>query len=359
MRGEIVEGFVVGDLLGSGRTGLLYHAVHETTGQQAIVRVVAREDRVETELFIQEASAHLPTAGGPELLRARLDDGRIVHLVFNGAATVTTPVNQRDVATERLPPPRLERRPRTGPSIPDWLIPALLVLIVVAFAGLGTLIWMRSTASTPIVVIQQPPRVEVATPVVSPPPSAPLAAPSAPAADVASLAVEQPTLPPPPPQLRVRVEPPVSPQRAECVPDARWKSNMRQDLIEFETLAARNDAVEVEYRKVAARFEQYRSVETPEACAQMSAAMDQLKARIQKLELCTPDAQWKRGASDKLNELLGIAAKQSVETGVWFEKHTTDVSEAIHAAQTPADCASVEKSLQALFQQVKGTRRGH
>jgi hypothetical protein len=128
---------------------------------------------------------------------------------------------------------------------------------------------------------------------------------------------------------------------------------MRRDLTDLETLAARNDVVEVEYRKVAARFEKYRSVETPESCAQMSAAMDLLKARIQRLELCEPDAQWKRGARADLNELLGMAAKRSVETGVWFQAHTTDVSEAIHAARTPAECAAVEKRLRVLFQKVK------
>jgi hypothetical protein len=83
-------------------------------------------------------------------------------------------------------------------------------------------------------------------------------------------------------------------------------------------MAARDEAVEVEYRKVATRFEKYRSVETAEACGQMSAAMEQLKGKIQRLDLCTPDAHWKRGARADLDELLGKAARRSVETGAWF-----------------------------------------
>jgi hypothetical protein len=98
MRGVVVKGFVVGELLGSGRSGLLYLARHPQTGRRAIVRFIRDEERSEVEVFHREAAALLPQtphlAVEPEFLRARLDDGRVAHLLAMGAAppsSSTTP----------------------------------------------------------------------------------------------------------------------------------------------------------------------------------------------------------------------------------------------------------------------------
>jgi hypothetical protein len=84
MRGLRVRGYVVEDLLGSGRVGLLYLASHEVTGRRAILRFASANEGEEVEIFVKEAKSLLPSAEGAELLRATLPDGRRVHIVISG-----------------------------------------------------------------------------------------------------------------------------------------------------------------------------------------------------------------------------------------------------------------------------------
>lgn len=350
MKGTKVKGFVIGELLGSGRTGLLYHAVHESTRQKAIVRVVSREDGVETELFIQEASSHLPPNGGPELLRGTLDDGRIVHLVVNGRTrpdyqhqpTARLPPRDRSAVTQ--PQPRQKQRPA-------WVIPVIV----------GSIVAVVGFASTVFLLRPEPPRVTVISVSTENPPLALPVAITAPTVSDASVVPPFPKLLAAAPKNSPRpsciftdryrdwvrsavdelhtlggggaafdkLEDEVGdalvehdcaranraiegmrriaglgsdieeskPSRGkpnatvvvekkpnDCVPDEDWKAFVRRDLSEIETLAARNEKIQVEFDKVSVKFAKYRLADTAEDCAKISAALEQLKSKIRAAE---------------------------------------------------------------------------
>ena len=77
----MVCGYVVRELLGSGRSGLLYLLEHGSSGQAAVLRTIVADDAEGGAHFTEEALRFLPHSERHRLLRGKLDDGTPVELL--------------------------------------------------------------------------------------------------------------------------------------------------------------------------------------------------------------------------------------------------------------------------------------
>lgn len=95
VRGERVGGFVVTELLGSGRSGLLYRLEHGPSGQSAVLRTIVAGDDESSTRFSEEGRRFLPGAGAPRLVRAQLGDGTPVELLLTRRPRGSIPLRLR------------------------------------------------------------------------------------------------------------------------------------------------------------------------------------------------------------------------------------------------------------------------
>jgi len=95
VRGERVGGFVVTELLGSGRSGLLYRLEHGTSGQSAVLRTIVAGDDESSTRFSEEGRRFLPAGRAPRLVRAQLGDGTPVELLLSRGLRGSNPLRLR------------------------------------------------------------------------------------------------------------------------------------------------------------------------------------------------------------------------------------------------------------------------
>jgi hypothetical protein len=305
LEGLVLDGYVVGAVLGSGASGLLYEAVHEASGRRAIVRVAGAEgdDARLVEVFAQEAAGLLVGEGRPVVRRATSADGRTLLLL------------------EKVPPGRghgeyaVTARAEATPTPPSRRTFAMVVGAALAsgLAGAGALTWALATpgpTSAPLPasppgpaveeapqsappaadskpapppgapVLQGPPptsaveaqpetpRAESSGPAPSPAPAAPALQPEAmkPMAEKASKA----------PSSRVEVERAAIPEA--CHNLSAWKASMKREMSALEGRAAEDDALYEALQRVPAGFG-YLEVVDAAGCARVEKALDAFYAK--------------------------------------------------------------------------------
>jgi hypothetical protein len=103
VRGGAVDGMVVTDVLGSGRTGLLYRAEDAATHRSAVLRRCLEPAGPEPYAFVDEALALLPPAASHLHRRGRLLDGTPVEWVVVVAAPLPSPPPSRPAPLAEAP----------------------------------------------------------------------------------------------------------------------------------------------------------------------------------------------------------------------------------------------------------------
>lgn len=262
MKGLNVNGFIVVETLGSGRSGLLYLARHPTTGQEAIIRLASNgESELTGQVFLEEAASLLKDAR--DLTPTVASDGS---RVLMAVAKLPDPHSAR---TQPLAPPerprgdgfsehaktaQMTRAPRAAPN---------RVSLVVLFVGLATL----AAGVTVLALANRAAPTPVAIPVPIAPPPAPVVQPVAPVP--VPLAPVQPVAAPVAESAPVKaVKPaPVRPVRT-CVADQRWRDMMMLNLDELEAKANAMDPVLVA-REVIRIGQATMDAKTPEQCGRV------------------------------------------------------------------------------------------
>jgi hypothetical protein len=133
MTGTRIKGFLVGEWLGHGRAGALYLARHETTGQQAVVRLVRVNKPIELRYFLEEAQTLLPDAGELSVIEVTSTEGATVQFAVVPSA-------------EPVVPP--------GISALRMTLVALLATVVVA--GGSAVLWLGQKAPAPAAPVTVP-----------------------------------------------------------------------------------------------------------------------------------------------------------------------------------------------------------
>lgn len=276
MRGLNVNGFVIVETLGSGRSGLLYLARHPATGQEAIIRLAGNaEDGLTAKVFLEEAASLLPTARDVEPQVA--SDGSRVLMALGASSTApTVPLPQP--ATDRLPGHGATQHPHTQRLSDSSLTrsaPLLLVFIgLAALTAAVTVLVLVSRGAAPspapaMVVPPAPPREPV---VIAPPPQVELApvveAPSAPARTPSRPVVARPAPAPTP--------------KAAAICDLRWQraANTELSALRIEVARRNDDALfrryEDDEERVVLRMQ---TLPADEECQAVDAALDALLAK--------------------------------------------------------------------------------
>ncbi len=261
MRGLNVNGFIVVETLGSGRSGLLYLARHPTTGQEAIIRLASKgENELTGQVFLEEASSLLKDAR--DLTPTIASDGSRVLMAVaklpdpHAARTqpLAPPERPRgDGFSEHARTAQMTRAPRAAPN---------RVSLVVLFVGLATL--AAGVTVLTLAYRSLPPPVAIPAPEVRQPPQ--------------PIAVEAPR-PVPAPLPPVEPAPVVAPAPAKvakanprpvrtCEPDQRWRDMMMLNLDELEAKANAMDPVVVS-REVMRIGQATVDAKTPEQCGRV------------------------------------------------------------------------------------------
>ena len=298
MRGLNVNGFVIVETLGSGRSGLLYLARHPTTGQEAIIRLAGNaEDGMTAKVFLEEATSLLPTARDVEPQVA--SDGSRV-LMALGASSTTEPLPQP--VTDRLPGSEATQQARSPPApIPgsgatqhphthrlgdsSFTRSAPLLFVFIGLAALAAAVTVL------ILVARRPAPVSVPVVVVPPAPPRPvvIAPPTEPAP------VPQPVVITPPSEPAPVVQPSSAPSRPvvarpapapapkkTVVCDLRWQRAARTELAALRVEVARRDddglfrRYEDDEDRVVLRM---LTLPADEECQAVDAALDALLAK--------------------------------------------------------------------------------
>ncbi len=298
MRGLNVNGFVIVETLGSGRSGLLYLARHPTTGQEAIIRLAGNaEDGMTAKVFLEEATSLLPTARDVEPQVA--SDGSRVLMALGGSST-TEPLPQP--VTDRLTGSEATQQARSSPApIPgsgatqhphthrlgDTSLTRSAPLLLV-FIGLAAL----AAAVTVLILVARRP-APVSVPVVVVPPAPPRPVVIAPPTEPAP--VPQPVVITPPSEPAPVVQPSSAPSRPvvarpapapapkkTVVCDLRWQRAARTELAALRVEVARRDddglfrRYEDDEDRVVLRM---LTLPADEECQAVDAALDALLAK--------------------------------------------------------------------------------
>jgi hypothetical protein len=300
MRGLNVNGFVIVETLGSGRSGLLYLARHPTTGQEAIIRLAGNaEDGMTAKVFLEEATSLLPTARDVEPQVA--SDGSRVLMALGGSSTAPTEPLPQPV-TDRLPGSEATLQARSPPApIPgsgatqhphthrlgDSSLTRSAPLLLV-FIGLAAL----AAAVTVLILVARRP-APVSVPVVVVPPAPPRPVVIAPPTE--SAPVPQPVVITPPSEPAPVVQPSSAPSRPvvarpapapapkkTVVCDLRWQRAARTELAALRVEVARRDddglfrRYEDDEDRVVLRM---LTLPADEECQAVDAALDALLAK--------------------------------------------------------------------------------
>lgn len=270
MRGLNVNGFVIVETLGSGRSGILYLARHPATGQEAIIRLAGNaEDGMTAKVFLEEAASLLPTARDVEPQVA--SDGSRV-LMALGASSIAPTLPLPQPATDRLPGHGATQHPHTqrlSDSALTRSAPLLLVFIGLAALAAAVTVLVLVTRSAPpspapvMVIPPAPPRDAV---VIAPPP-----------VELAPV-VEAPSAPARAPSRPVVARPPPAP-KTTAVCDLRWQraANTELSALRIEVARRNDDALfrryEDDEERVLLRMQ---TLPAGEECQAVDAALDAL-----------------------------------------------------------------------------------
>ncbi|MDP1917828.1 MAG: hypothetical protein Q8L14_16410 [Myxococcales bacterium] len=272
MRGLNVNGFVIVDTLGSGRSGILYLARHPATGQEAIIRLAGNaEDGMTAKVFLEEAASLLPTARDVEPQVA--SDGSRV-LMALGASSIAPTLPLPQPATERLPGHGATQHPHTQRLSDSSLTrsaPLLLVFVGLAAlaAAVTVLVLVTRGAPSPAPVMVVPPAPPREPVVIAPPPVEPapvVQAPSAPARAPSRPAVARPAPAP----------------KSNAICDLRWQraANTELSTLRIEVARRNDDALfrryEDDEERVLVRMQ---TLPADEECQAVDAALDALLAK--------------------------------------------------------------------------------
>ncbi|MDP3236665.1 MAG: hypothetical protein Q8S33_36025 [Myxococcales bacterium] len=276
MRGLNVNGFVIVETLGSGRSGLLYLARHPSTGQEAIIRLAGNaEDGMTAKVFLEEAASLLPTARDVEPQVA--SDGSRV-LMALGASSIAPTLPLPQPATDRLSGHGATQHAHTQRLSDSSLTrsaPLLLVFIgLAALAAAVTVLILVTRGATPspapvMVVPPAPPRVPV---VIAPPPVEP------------ALVVQPPSAPARAPSRPVVARPaaPALAPKTTAICDLRWQraANTELSALRLEVARRDDDALFRRYEddedRVVVRMQ---TLPIGEECQAVDAALDALLAK--------------------------------------------------------------------------------
>ncbi|MER2566983.1 MAG: hypothetical protein ABTQ32_40025 [Myxococcaceae bacterium] len=264
MKGLNVNGFIVVETLGSGRSGLLYLARHPTTGQEAIIRLASNgENELTGQVFLEEAASLLKDAR--DLTPTVASDGS---RVLMAVAKLPDPHSAR---TQPLAPPERPRgegfseHAKTAQIARSPLVAPNRVSLIVLFVGLATLaagvtVLALANRSAPTPVANAVPVPLVPAPMLAVEPIAPVPVPSAPAQPVTAPVAEVT------PVKAVKAVP-ARPVRT-CVADQRWRDMMMLNLDELEAKANAMDPVLVA-REVIRIGQATMDAKTPEQCGRV------------------------------------------------------------------------------------------
>jgi hypothetical protein len=288
LKGLVIDGYVVGDVLGSGASGLLYDAMHQDTGRQAIVRVAATagdESRL-VEVFAQEAAALLVGEGRPVVRKTVSSDGRALVLLERVAPGEG---HSKHAVTARLP----DVAPRQSPR-PSRRLFALVLGAAFGVGGIGAAIalWAASTsapsdapASPPKAALAPPPPpLSKPQPQLEPPPTSLSPASPAPASpDPAPSAARAPSLPRVELDSRAQRRAPVSPSSSSarsapsvpeiCLDLSGWKGGMKHELAALENYAAHDDQLFDDLERARGGLD-YLNVTDAAGCARVERTLD-------------------------------------------------------------------------------------
>ncbi len=262
MRGLNVNGFIVVETLGSGRSGLLYLARHPTTGQEAIIRLASNgENELTGQVFLEEAASLLKDAR--DLTPTVASDGSRVLMAVaklpDPHAARTQPLAppdrpRGDGFSEHAKTAQMTHAPRAAPN---------RVSLVVLFVGLATL-----AAGVTVLALanrSQPATIVVPAAVVAP---APPVAVEAPRPVPAPLPPVEPASVPAPVPAKVAKAPTAPRPVRTCEPDQRWRDMMMLNLDELEAKANAMDPVVVS-REVMRIGQATVDAKTPEQCGRV------------------------------------------------------------------------------------------
>jgi hypothetical protein len=350
MKGLNVNGFIIVETLGSGRSGLLYLARHPTTGQEAIIRLAGNaEDGVTAKVFLEEAASLLPALRGVEPSVA--SDGRSV--LIARAEAPTEPLPRPRPGEGRTMYPDTAQIPVARPGSSRRVLPLAMMFIGLSALGAGITVAMlalRAPAPTAEPVAQPAAPTVALTPPPQPTADAAIAAPPAP------VAVVPPPLPEPEPPAVAAVRPkpakPSKPSAApgrECVADQRWRKAAQSDLGQHRVLAARLGSepfrrYELAEDAIEARIE---ALPMDADCAELDAAIDTLLLSVKSTKVvCTPDVLWKRTMQNNLAE---VEEKANLMEPVEVAAEVRVIGAAVDRATNQAECEQATRRFDSLL----------
>ncbi|MDP3502760.1 MAG: hypothetical protein Q8S33_20670 [Myxococcales bacterium] len=358
MKGLNVNGFIIVETLGSGRSGLLYLARHPTTGQEAILRLAGNaEDGVTAKVFLEEAASLLPSLRGVE--PSVTSDGRSVLMARADAPTEPLPSlpPRPEARTEPLPQPRpgegRTMHPNTAqlpvpvPGQPRRVLPLAMMFIGLAALGAGVTVAMLALEARPTPA----PRV------------APSATPSAPPVQPNVAAVPQPSPPEPAPLPVVAVKPtpppraaakprPAAAPRRECIADQQWRKAAQSDLLQHRRFAAQLGPEPFRRFELAedAIVESIEALPMDGDCSEVDAEIDRLLLSVKPTPapkvVCTPDVLWKRTMQNNLAE---VEERANAMEPVDVQAEVRVIGAAVERAENQTQCEQAMRRFEVLL----------
>ncbi len=349
MKGLNVNGFIIVETLGSGRSGLLYLARHPATGQEAIIRLAGNaEDGMTAKVFLEEAASLLPTARGVEPSVA--SDGRSV--LIARAEAPTEPLPQPRPGEGRTMYPDTAQIPVARPGSSRRLLPLAMMFIGLSALGAGITVAMLSLrAPAPAAPVAQP---SVPTVSLTPPPQ-PTADAAIAAPPPTPVVVVRPPVPEPEPRPVAAVRPtPVKPRPSaapsrECIADQRWRKAAKYELAQHRVLAARLGSEAFRRYEVAedAIDERIEVLPMDADCVALDVAIDKLLLSVKPTKVvCTPDELWKRTMQNNLAE---VEEKANAMEPVEVMAEVRIIGAAIDHATNAAQCEDVANRFDSLL----------
>lgn len=296
MVGERVGAYLITEALGSGRTGLLFLAVHIETGHRAVIQRLPDEDV--TAAFAADAVLALGLTASPAVEERATRNGRAVLFaaVDEGAPGSGTTDHTN---TQRLPS---ARRPTSSSR---WRLVVLGLCCLLLGGAVGGGLWVRYSSSG-------------AAPAVLAPKSAVPVALAVPAVEFDAGAVEsKPASLPGQPVNRASAKPLAVVGTGQCSPTPEWKRHVQADLQELgQHPRVLNDAalyasVEPELERLSIAADRAAG---PSSCAAVQAGLDAIKRRLgfptAALPGCTFDDRFREYARRTLGELRELRAPE-------------------------------------------------
>lgn len=306
MVGERVGAYLITEALGSGRTGLLFLAVHIETGHRAVIQRLPNEDV--TAAFAADAALALGLPNSPDVEERVTRDGRpVLFAAIDGGAPGSG-------ATEHTNTQRLPSSHAASPSRGGWRLVVLAACCLILGAAVGGGLWaLNASAESEASVVTTKSLPISPVLVVSPVELDAGAGESKPASPARS------------PEQRIERVPAklgsavvVGRGGGQCSPTPEWKRHVQADLQELGQLpqvlndAALYASVEKELERLSLATDRATS---PASCAAAQAGLDVLKRRLgfaaaRPVPACTFDERFLEYSRRTLSELRELRAPE-------------------------------------------------